>query len=484
MIKTILMIIILNLIENTNTQIGYVYIDKNPSDKIILAETKTLSSLNQTTLTIRTTITPQLTDIDFIWSITPINTNRFIATEGFATIKQFTNWTQIKIAARDTFQSNLNDVTYFFKLDRLTTNFVNLTQKFYFNNSAVSFAIALLPSNYPFGYFQFSDSITKYLTVSRYSYISLADSIRIDRKYGANYRVLIEYKQIEVNANKTVVNFIEFGALETYKIIKFSSVYKNDLSNKEYPRNFVLQLAACALLDGVPEVMNNEDLIAMSNDILPKIGNFSTVYITVIDDKSIIEFTDTNLNVDSIYKSQTNVTLTITRSRLSNLNNTVLVNFITVPLYLTSVNGVDYYPARASLDYTPQFGQFIFEPDSQSANVTFKIYQNDDYHFNNLNRKFRVYLQSIANCDGCQLGFRTEANIFINAVKEPFRNLLKWNDLTLLVNDTIYLNPSVLLNKVCVDSRVDRALKLDFGLIANDYIDDLVLDLNYKLSNG
>ena len=32
--------------------------------------------------------------------------------------------------------------------------------------------------NYPFGYFQFSDSITKYLTVSRYSYISLADSIR------------------------------------------------------------------------------------------------------------------------------------------------------------------------------------------------------------------------------------------------------------------------------------------------------------------
>ena len=115
-----------------------------------------------------------------------------------------------------------------------------------------------------------------------------------------------------MNANKTVVNFIEFGALETHKIIKFSSVYKNDLSNKEYPRNFVLQLAACALLDGVPEVMNNEDLIAMSNDILPKIGNFSTVYITVIDDKSIIEFTDTNLNVDSIYKSQTNVTLTIT----------------------------------------------------------------------------------------------------------------------------------------------------------------------------
>lgn len=465
--------------ETNQTSIGYVYIDKAQGEKIALAEKDTLASLSEYNITIRSTLEPRSTDIDFTWTIIPSNPNRFLATDGFATIKRLTNFVTVKIATRDTNKPNLDDVTYSFKLDRLTTNFINLNEKFYFNSSSQSIAINLLPSNHPFGLFEFSKEIAKYMTVSRYSYFSLADSIRIDRKYGNNYRVLIEYKQTEYNTtiNKTSSNFIEFDAFETYKIIKFSSVYKNDLVNNVYPRNFILSLSSAILLDGVPDILNNDTLIANTSDVLPKIGKFSTVYITVVDDKSIIEFVYTEFSVNSLYKSEINVTLTLSRSRLSSLNRTVAVNFLTVPLYLSNVSKADYYPARAYLDYSPPHGKFIFQSESQFANFTFTIYQNDYYYFDNLNRKFRVYLLSIENCDGCQLGFKSEANIYINALKEPFRNLIKWNDLTLIVNNTLYLNPSVQLNKICIDSLASQSLLVEF-YISNS--SELSLNIDYN----
>ncbi len=364
-------------------------------------------------------------------------------------------------------------------------NFVFITIKMkQLNLSARSVPVHLLPSNYPFGLFEFSKKNAEYLTVSRYSYISEANSIRIDRKFGSNYRVLIEYEQLELNTNSTsVIKYIHFESNQLFSTINFSSAYENDRTDRKYPRNFVLKLNSAYLLDSVPEIIENKELIAKSNSVLPEIGNFSTINITVIDDKSIIELTDTDLTVKSVYKTSVNLTVSITRSALNSLNKSVIVKFLTVPLYSTdTLNGIEYYPARAFLDYSPVNGQFIFLPNMQSANFTFQIYQNDDDYAYVLNRKFRIYLLDIDNCDGCQLGFKTQANVLIQVVNEPFRRFLAWNDLTVIINDTIYLSPASQLNKICLDNLSEQPIRITLNLTQTSNINttELVLRPNYN----
>ena len=358
--------------------IGYVYIDQKLSQTVILAEPNTLDSLKQTNITICTTLTPIYSDIDFTWSIEPFNTNRFFLTEGFATIKKFTNSTQIRIATRNTNQPQLDNIVYTFKLDKLLIN--NYIQRFFLNLSAISIKISLLPSNYPFGYFEFSSSLSEYFKVSRYAANSgLTDSMRIDRKYGTKYRVLIELNIIY--NNNSSIQYIEYQSGEKFKLFDFSTIYTNDLNNN-YPRNYILNLTTAVLLDEVSEIEIFQNLIKNSTlNILPIIGKFSTIYINVIDDITIIQFFNTNIYVTSTIES--NLSVSITRTHLQ--AEAVYVNFLTVPLY-----DLNYYPARAYLDYTPLNGQFEFEPNSFIANYTFKINYNND--ISTTNKKFRIDL--------------------------------------------------------------------------------------------
>lgn len=443
--------------------IGYVYIDQKSSQTIILAEPNTLDSLKQTNITICTTLTPIYSDIDFTWSIEPFNTNRFVLTEGFATIKKFTNSTQIKIATRNTNQPQLDNIVYTFRLDKLSIN--NYDQRFFLNLSAISVKIILLPSNYPFGYFEFSSSLSKYFKVSRYAANSgLTDSMRIDRKYGTKYRVLIELNII--CNNNSSIQYIEYQSGEKFKLFDFSTIYTNDLNNN-YPRNYILNLTTAVLLDEVSEIEMFQDLIKNSTlNILPMIGKFSTIYINVIDDITIIEFFNTNIYVTSTIES--NITVSITRTHLQ--AEIVYVNFLTVPLY-----DLNYYPARAYLDYTPLNGQFEFKPNSLIANYTFKIYNNDI----STNKKFRIDLLEILNCDNCHLGFKNKMNVFINLTHESFQNLLKWNKKTLVINDTIYFNPLFQLNKICLDLfQTNQSIQLEIHITSllntNDFDNQII----------
>ena len=143
------------------------------------------------------------------------------------------------------------------------------------------------------------------------------------------------------------------------------------------------------------------------------------------------------------------------------------------------LNGLDYYPARAFLDYSPINGQFIFLPNMQSANFTFQIHQNDDNYVHVLNRKFRVYLLGINNCDSCQLGFKTQANVLIQVVNEPFRRLLTWNYLTVILSNTIYLNPAAQLNKICLDNLSEKPIRITFNLTQLSHTNQNQFVLNY-----
>ncbi len=445
--------------------IGYVYIDQKLSQTVILAEPNTLDSLKQTNITICTTLTPIYSDIDFTWSIEPFNTNRFFLTEGFATIKKFTNSTQIRIATRNTNQPQLDNIVYTFKLDKLLIN--NYDQRFFLNLSAISIKISLLPSNYPFGYFEFSSSLSEYFKVSRYAANSgLTDSMRIDRKYGTKYRVLIELNIIY--NNNSSIQYIEYQSGEKFKLFDFSTIYTNDLNNN-YPRNYILNLTTAVLLDEVSEIEMFQDLIKNSTlNILPIIGKFSTIYINVIDDITIIQFFNSNIYVTSTIES--NLSVSITRTHLQ--AETVYVNFLTVPLY-----DLNYYPARAYLDYTPLNGQFEFEPDSFIANYTFKINYNND--ISTTNKKFRIDLLEILNCDNCHLGFKNKMNVFINLTHESFQNLLKWSNETLVINDTIYLNPLFQLNKICLDLfQTNQSIQLEIYITSllntNDFDNQII----------
>ncbi len=236
----------------------------------------------------------------------------------------------------------------------------------------------------------------------------------------------------------------------------------------------------------------DDPLVLRSRDILPKIGEKSSIFINIIDDRSIIEFLDTNLriNINSRYDYIQAILLTLTRTAINKLNDTISVNFLTLPMHksLNESNGFNgsttnfFHPARPYYDYMPMSGQFIFKPTAKIATFLFKIMPNDEHYFNNFNKFVKIILLNIEKCDGCQLGLNNQAEIYLNYISYPFRNLLKWSSIYSSVDTVrreIYLQePFFVLNNIsnvwihadrfCLTSQTKFPIKVDVELIRVD----------------
>ena len=480
---------------------AYIYIDFDPTIKIVLAEPHTLPSNKEINITIYSTLTPLNYEITFVWIITPQNNERFIETEGYGTITHEKNKTQVTISTKDTSNVQWEISSFTFQLDKiLLTNSSNLiaNNTLTINPMAKSIPIYYLPTNFPFGLFEFTPFIPSNFSVSRYSQISYADSIQIIRKFGRNYRILLTYEEIEfshrrdsseVLVKNRSIKYLEFLNDEFSKFVNFNQVLKNESNLNKYPRFFALNLTHVEILDG--EAFRFDDpLIKISTDILPKIGSKSTLFITLIDDRSVVEFLNTNLriNINTRYDHVQAILLTLTRSSISSqLNESVIVNFLTVPMYTTlTENGVNktYYPAKPYHDYTPMSGHFVFKPNSKIATFLFKIMPNDEFYFNNNNKLVKIYLLGIENCENCQLGFNIKSEIYLNWIRYPFRNLLKWSalffpesssptisdiflDTPIAVSNSI-ANVSMKVSRLCLVSQTNVPVKVDFDLIRID----------------
>jgi hypothetical protein len=232
----------------TDSQVGYILIDRNPLVQVILAEPHTLPSNKEINIRVYSTITPLNFEISFIWTIHPHNRQRLEATEGFGAILRDTNQTIVTIQSKDSAGPIWEDTIYMFSIDRvlLTNSSQTVTNVTVFiDTKARSFPFRFLPSNYPFGLIELGPSVLNNLTISLYSRSSLIDSVQILRRYGRENRILITYEEIEffvrqdkVQSNKTV-KYLEFLDNEFEKFINLSHLYKKtDLTNYniKYPR--------------------------------------------------------------------------------------------------------------------------------------------------------------------------------------------------------------------------------------------------------
>lgn len=152
--------------NQANETAGLIFIDNSTSD-IILAEPNTLASLKETTIVIKSDVNSDF-DIDVEWSIQPIDNRRFQNSGGIATISRNTSSAKILIRTKNTDISSLNEISYKFSLNRIFINDTkNKNKSFSIKPSASVISIRILPSNFPFGIFQFSDVIPVNLTLSR-----------------------------------------------------------------------------------------------------------------------------------------------------------------------------------------------------------------------------------------------------------------------------------------------------------------------------
>lgn len=152
-----------------NSTMGLIFIVKNSTEPIILAEPNTLPSLKETSIVVESSILP-FHDIHFIWALHPADNQLFQETEGLALIRKNTTSVRIAIRTKNTNTPSLNQVVYKFYLNKIieaNTTQETKNQSFFINSLASSVLIRILPSNYPFGYFEYSNEIPSNLTLSK-----------------------------------------------------------------------------------------------------------------------------------------------------------------------------------------------------------------------------------------------------------------------------------------------------------------------------
>lgn len=158
----------LNIANNETHSDGLVYIDRqNSSSPIILAEPDTLPKLKEVNITVRLNLLLNY-DLSFVWRIDPINNRKFQESQNVAIIAKKTSSVQITVRTKNTDIPTLNDASYTFFLVKIIDP-INETETtpIYISNSS-SVVLRILPSNYPFGYFQYSDTIPLNLTIPRF----------------------------------------------------------------------------------------------------------------------------------------------------------------------------------------------------------------------------------------------------------------------------------------------------------------------------
>lgn len=458
--------------QQVNNITGNVYLNINStSNAYIMAQTTTLDGFQNLTLIVRSSLKPVNSDLMFTWSIRPIKFDRFISFDGLGSIKQNEDLTTITISVKDNLIPQLDDQYYTFRIDSILNASTSIIP-FSISTSLNSVLINVLPSSYPFGLFEFSNDVPTNFTISRYGVPSIADFIVIKRSFGTLYRVLIICDEIEIiNGQNLYKNsiFIDFGAGDTQKTFSFNLSFFGDQElNMQYPRNFLVKLSYAKLLDIVPY---SNDIMGkywpISRDILPTIGNQSTIRITAIDDLSIIEFTKDSLevNVNLITNQPQYITLNLSRSIPSTVFPTPTVEFVTYAAFGNKqVSSLSTYSAALEfIDYSPISGKILFINGRLQATLNFTLFQNIDYNTENLNRSFQINLVNILDCDSCKLGLNKQAFIYLNVIKQQFKNLLQFNatqnPITLIYNST---NSNSLT--VCFSRIIDKPLIMNYRI--------------------
>lgn len=227
---------------------------------------------------------------------------------------------------------------------------------------------------------------------------------------GTLYRVILTYEEDELSdEDDTRLNTkrsLEFFDGDLTKPVEFSFIHDLGSNSSTYPRLFSISLASVLLMESLGNLGLNDSLLIKANGIFPKIGPRNTVYIRIVDDKSVIEFAENSREIVTSFGHNHGqvVTLSLSQTHASNaVNETIVVNFVTIPAY-RSTNESNFMPARPGIDYAPVSGKFVFLSQSTISKFNFTIQKSDDFYLNSFSKMFLILLIGIENCDNCQLG--------------------------------------------------------------------------------
>lgn len=148
----------------------------------------------------------------------------------------------------------------------------------------------------------------------RYTKNTFSDLIIVQRKMGTLGRVMVTYEKNEVTDGKTkpnskVVGTVEFKEGELTQPIEFVLIDQDESEN--YPKLFSLTLISTLLLTELPNLNINQSILNESVGILPKIGIKNTIYIKVVDRKSIVEFAQDSQEIFATFGHNFGQTVTL-----------------------------------------------------------------------------------------------------------------------------------------------------------------------------
>ena len=475
---------------NAQKEVGYIYIDTNQTTFFILAESSTYPFHQNLTLTIKTSLVSVDEDISFKWSLRPVVADRFFSFDGTETIARNTNSTTVTISLNDNEIPELEDQNFIFKLDSVLP--LNNQSVLYVVNNTQSVIIHVLPSDYPFGLFEFSNDISSNLTISKYSKTAKGHVVTVKRYYGTAFRVLVTCDQIEIINNtlssyKTSV-YAEFVENESQKDLVFNYLgTSNDTqqSSLTYPRAFLIKISMLKLLDGMPFSNETNQYLSIASDILPTIGNNSVIQISIIDDKSVIQFSNNSLQiyVQSAYGQNNYANLSVTRTDKNVLYPNLSIDFITYPVDGNLNSSSSFNAALEYFDYSPVNGQVYFDNDKFIANLKFLISQKLESNISTFNSTFQVVLVNINNCDSCIIGLNRIATVYLIYKKKSFNDLFQLS----FIDNSINLNPSTNKSQsLCFQRKLNRSIIVNYQLIANNdtlISPDQLIRINYTSSN-
>lgn len=142
-------------------------------------------------------------------------------------------------------------------------------------------------------------------------------------------RVILTYEELEIKTPATkIAGTLEFLEGESTKTIDISFINHDDATYSfpyPYPKLYSVSLNTVFLLDDIRIENISRALINQANGILPKLATKTAIYIKIIDDKSVIEFSQNSLEISTSFGHYLShvINLNLTHIRDFEVNSTI-----------------------------------------------------------------------------------------------------------------------------------------------------------------
>nr|QVK45649.1 G protein-coupled receptor [Proales similis] len=454
MFSRVCTILLLYFIVRTRSENGTLFLSVRPMNSAIIAAPKTLASRQTLNFTVEVDTTTIDFALSFVWSIVPADLHRFEQVEGLGLIEPDKNETQVQIKAIDSFVSQMDTTGYQFILDQV--NLFSLPPGVQvFISPTRSFAnFGLLPSNYPFGLFRFSQAGN--ITVSKYQIQNNVSSIRIVRNAGTSGRVLVAYEQVDLRLNRRLNQYVEFESGQTEADLALGDL----LSATVYPIQLRFLLSSAQLRQNPSQLDLNDALVREAHDILPGVISVD-LFVNVIDERAFIEFDSlylfkaVELAVDQRF--QLAFRIKVEQSTLSHSVVSALVRLVAIP-FEGLVGDTNCSKAVPYVHFYPEAFSLSMQANSSDTWLQITVF-NADYSYT-LSRCLGLRIVRLDGCDACAIGINDQANIVLKKPAKLFKGLVKLLNVDENLQLSVQMSGDRAVREVCMRSQSEKPINI------------------------